>query len=155
MYTLIALGIGVAFAYSAVALLAPGLFPPAFRGSHGEVGLYFEAAAVIAVLVLLGEVLQLRARQSTSGAIRALLKVAPRTAIRIRPDGSDEGVPLDQVQRGDRLRVRPGEKVPVDGVILEGRSSVDESLVTGEAMPVEKHPGEKVTAARSTAQGVS
>ncbi len=145
MYTLIALGIGVAFAYSAVALLAPGLFPPAFRDSHGEVGLYFEAAAVIAVLVLLGEVLQLRARQSTSGAIRALLKVAPRTAIRIRPDGSDEGVPLDRVQRGDRLRVRPGEKIPVDGEVLEGRSSVDESLVTGEPMPVEKHPGEKVT----------
>src|SRR5436190_1062423 len=136
MYTLIALGIGVAFAYSAVALLAPGLFPPAFRDSHGEVGLYFEAAAVIAVLVLLGEVLQLRARQSTSGAIRALLKVAPQTAIRIGSDGSDKGVPLDQVQRGDRLRVRPGEKVPVDGVVLEGRSSVDESLVTGEPMPV-------------------
>src|SRR5437879_5845067 len=145
MYTLIALGIGVAFAYSAVALLAPGLFPPAFRDSHGGVGLYFEASTVIAVLVLLGEVLQLRARQSTSGAIRALLRVAPQTAIRIRPDGSDEGVPLDQVQRGDRLRVRPGEKVPVDGVILEGRSSVDESLVTGEPIPVEKHPGEKVT----------
>ncbi|TMH23285.1 MAG: heavy metal translocating P-type ATPase [Betaproteobacteria bacterium] len=145
MYTLIALGIGVAFAYSAVALLAPGLFPPAFRDSHGEVGLYFEAAAVIAVLVLLGEVLQLRARQSTSGAIRALLKVAPQTAIRIGSDGSDRGVPLDQVQRGDRLRVRPGEKVPVDGVVLEGRSSVDESLVTGEPMPVEKHPREKVT----------
>jgi len=145
MYTLIALGIGVAFAYSAVALLAPGLFPPAFRDSHGEVGLYFEASAVIAVLVLLGEVLQLRARQNTSSAIRALLKLAPRTAIRIRPDGSDEGVPLDQVQRGDRLRVRPGEKVPVDGEVLEGRSSVDESLVTGEPLPVEKHPGEKVT----------
>ncbi len=145
MYTLIALGIGVAFAYSAVALLAPGLFPPAFRDSHGEVGLYFEASAVIAVLVLLGEVLQLRARQSTSGAIRALLKVAPQSAIRISPDGSDKGVPLDQVQRGDRLRVRPGEKVPVDGVVLEGRSSVDESLVTGEPMPVEKHPREKVT----------
>jgi len=145
MYTLIALGIGVAFAYSAVALLAPGLFPPTFRDPHGEVGLYFEAAAVIAVLVLLGEVLQLRARQSTSGAIRALLKVAPRTAIRIRPDGSDEGAPLDQVQRGDRLRVRPGEKVPVDGVVLEGRSSVDESLMTGEPTPVEKHSGEKVT----------
>src|SRR5712691_6627930 len=145
MYTLIALGIGVAFAYSTVALLAPGLFPADFRDGHGQVGLYFEAAAVIAVLVLLGEVLQLRARQSTSGAIRALLKVAPQTAIRIRPDGSDEGVPLAQVQRGDRLRVRPGEKVPVDGVILEGRSSVDESLVTGEPMPVEKHPGEKVT----------
>ncbi|HYQ94359.1 MAG TPA: heavy metal translocating P-type ATPase [Burkholderiales bacterium] len=145
MYTLIALGIGVAFAYSAVAMFAPGLFPPAFRGSHGEVDLYFEAAAVIAVLVLLGEVLQLQARQSTSGAIRALLKVAPRSAIRIRPDGSDEEVPLDQVQRGDRLRVRPGEKVPVDGVVLEGRSSVDESLVTGEPIPVEKHTGEKVT----------
>jgi len=145
MYTLIALGIGVAFAYSAVALLAPGLFPPAFRDSHGEVDLYFEASAVIAVLVLLGEVLQLRARQNTSSAIRTLLKLAPRTAIRIRPDGSDEGVPLDQVQRGDRLRVRPGEKVPVDGEVLEGRSSVDESLVTGEPLPVEKHPGEKVT----------
>jgi len=145
MYTLIALGIGVAFAYSAVALLAPGLFPPAFRDSHGEVGLYFEAAAVIAVLVLLGEVLQLRARENTSGAIRALLRLAPRTAIRIRPDGRDEGVPLDQVQRGDRLRVRPGDKVPVDGEVLEGRSSVDESLVTGEPLPVEKHPGEKVT----------
>jgi Cu+-exporting ATPase len=145
MYTLIALGIGVAFAYSAVALLAPGLFPPAFRDSHGEVGLYFEAAAVIAVLVLLGEVLQLRARESTSSAIRALLKLAPRTAIRIRPDGSDEGVPLDQVQRRDRLRVHPGEKVPVDGEVLEGHSSVDESLVTGEPMPVEKLPGEKVT----------
>jgi len=145
MYTLIALGIGVAFAYSAVALLAPGLFPPAFRDSHGEVDLYFEAAAVIAVLVLLGEVLQLRARESTSSAIRALLKLAPQSAIRIRTDGSDEGVPLDQVQRGDRLRVRPGEKVPVDGEVLEGRSSVDESLITGEPMPVEKHPGEKVT----------
>ena len=145
MYTLIALGIGVAFAYSAFALLAPGLFPPAFRDSHGQVGLYFEAAAVIAVLVLLGEVLQLRARQNTSSAIRALLRLAPRTAIRVRPDGGDEAVPLDRVQRGDRLRVRPGEKVPVDGEVLEGRSSVDESLVTGEPMPVEKHPGEKVT----------
>src|SRR5207249_12287778 len=105
MYTLIALGIGVAFAYSAVALLAPGLFPPAFRDSHGEVGLYFEAAAVIAVLVLLGEVLQLRARADTSSAIRVLLKLAPRTAVRIRPDGSDEGVLLDQVQRRDRMPV--------------------------------------------------
>src|SRR6266581_5345824 len=144
MYTLIALGIGVAFAYSAVALLAPGLFPPAFRDSHGEVGLYFEAAAVIAVLVLLGEVLQLRARQSTSGAIRALLKVAPATAFRMRADGSDEEVPLDQVKEGDRLRVRPGDKIPVDGEVLEGHSSVDESLVTGESLPVEKHPGAKV-----------
>jgi P-type Cu+ transporter len=145
MYTLIALGIGVAFAYSAVALLAPGLFPPAFRDSHGEVGLYFEAAAVIAVLVLLGEVLQLRARENTGGAIRALLKLAPHTAIRISADRGDEEVSLDQVRKGDRLRLRPGEKVPVDGVVLEGRSSVDESLVTGEPLPVEKHPGEKVT----------
>jgi Cu+-exporting ATPase len=145
MYTLIALGTGVAFAYSVVALLLPGLFPAAFRGASGEVGLYFEAAAVISVLVLLGEVLQLRARENTSGAIRALLKLAPATAIRIRSDGSDEEVPLDQVRRGDRLRVRPGDRIPVDGEVLEGSSSVDESLVTGESMPVEKHPGAKVT----------
>ena len=145
MYTLIALGVGVAFAYSTVAILAPGLFPSAFRDSSGRVGLYFEAAAVIAVLVLLGEVLQLRARESTSSAIRALIRLVPRTAIRIRVDGSDEEVSLDQVQQGDRLRVRPGEKVPVDGVVLEGRSSVDESLVTGEPVPVEKQAGEKVT----------
>jgi Cu+-exporting ATPase len=145
MYTLIALGVGVAFAYSAVALLVPGIFPPAFRDGSGRVGLYFEAAAVIAVLVLLGEVLQLRARENTSGAIRALLKLAPQTARRVRGEGDDEDVPLDRVQKGDRLRVRPGEKVPVDGVVVEGYSSVDESLVTGEAVPVEKHPGEKVT----------
>ncbi len=145
MYTLIALGIGVAFAYSAVAILAPGIFPPAFRDGSGRVGLYFEAAAVIAVLVLLGEVLQLRARENTSGAIRALLKLAPQTAHRVREQGGDEDVPLDQVQKGDRLRVRPGEKVPVDGVVLEGHSSVDESLVTGEAVPTEKHSGGRVT----------
>ncbi len=145
MYTLIALGVGVAFAYSTVAILAPGLFPSEFRDSSGRVGLYFEAAAVIAVLVLLGEVLQLRARENTSSAIRALFRLAPRTAIRVRPDGGDDEVPLDRVQRGDRLRVRPGEKVPVDGEVLEGRSSVDESLVTGEPVPVEKRAGEKVT----------
>jgi Cu+-exporting ATPase len=145
MYTLIALGTGVAFAYSAFALLAPGVFPAAFRDASGHVGLYFEAATVISVLVLLGEVLQLRARDSTSGAIRALLKLAPDTAIRIRPDGNDEEVALELVAKGDRLRVRPGEKVPVDGVVLEGHSSVDESLVTGEPMPVEKYSGEKVT----------
>jgi P-type Cu+ transporter len=145
MYTLIALGVGVAFAYSTVALLAPGLFPPAFRDAHGRVGLYFEAAAAIAVLVLLGEVLQLRARESTGGAIRALLKLAPRTAHRERGDGTTADVPLEQVQKGDRLRVRPGEKVPVDGAVLEGHSSVDESLVTGEAVPVEKSAGDKVT----------
>jgi Cu+-exporting ATPase len=145
MYTLIALGIGVAFAYSAVAMLAPGIFPPAFRDASGQVGVYFEAAAVIAVLVLLGEVLQLRARENTSGAIRALLKLAPQTARRVREHGGDEDVPLDQVQKGDRLRVRPGEKVPVDGVVLEGHSSVDESLITGEPVPIEKHAGDKVT----------
>src|SRR6266851_1789991 len=145
MYTLIALGIGVAFAYSAVAILAPGLFPPAFRDASGQVGLYFEAATVISVLVLLGEVLQLRARDNTSSAIRALIKLAPDTAIRIRPDGNDEGVALELVVKGDRLRVRPGEKVPVDGVVLEGHSSVDESLVTGEPLPVEKNAGARVT----------
>src|SRR5882672_7489381 len=145
MYTLIALGTGVAFAYSIVAFFLPGLFPAAFRDASGEVGLYFEAAAVISVLVLLGEVLQLRARENTSGAIRALLKLAPATAIRLRSDGNDDEVPLDQVRRGDRLRVRPGDRIPVDGEVLEGRSGVDESLVTGESMPVEKHPGAKVT----------
>jgi P-type Cu+ transporter len=144
MYTLIALGVGVAFAYSTVALLAPALFPPAFRDATGRVGLYFEAAAVIAVLVLLGEVLQLRARESTSGAIRALLRLAPQTAHRVG-EGGDEDVALERVAKGDRLRVRPGEKVPVDGVVLEGHSSVDESLVTGEPVPVEKGAGDKVT----------
>ncbi len=145
MYTLIALGTGVAFAYSVLAIVAPSIFPAAFLDASGRVGLYFEAAAAIAVLVLLGEVLQLRARENTSGAIRALLKLAPQTALRIGVNGSDEEVPLDQVQKGDRLRVRPGEKVPVDGMVLEGYSSVDESLVTGEPVPVEKHPGEKIT----------
>ena len=145
MYTLIALGTGVAFADSVVAFLLPGLFPPAFRGASGEVGLYFEAAAVISVLVLLGEVLQLRARENTSGAIRALLRLAPATALRVGADGRDEEVPLDRVEKGNALRVRPGDKVPVDGEVLEGRSSVDESLVTGESMPVEKLPGAKVT----------
>jgi len=145
MYTLIALGVGVAFLYSTVALLVPGVFPPAFRDTVGRVGLYFEAAAVITVLVLLGEVLQLRARENTSSAIRALLKLAPHTAIRIREDGNDEEVSLEQVHVGDRLRVRPGEKVPVDGDVVEGHSSVDESLVTGEPVPVEKNAGEKVT----------
>ncbi|HML14128.1 MAG TPA: copper-translocating P-type ATPase, partial [Xanthobacteraceae bacterium] len=146
MFTLIALGIGVAFLYSAVATLAPGLFPPAFRGHDGAVAVYFEAAAVITVLVLLGQVLELRARAQTSGAIRALLDLAPKTARRLRADGSDEEVPLDAVAAGDRLRVRPGEKVPVDGVVLEGRSFIDESLVTGESMPVTKEPGARVIA---------
>src|SRR5437660_6759391 len=146
MFTLIALGTGVAFLYSAVATLAPGLFPPAFRSHDGAVAVYFEAAAVITVLVLLGQVLELRARAQTSGAIRALVDLAPKTARRVRADGSDEEVPLDEIVVGDRLRVRPGEKVPVDGLVLDGRSSVDESLVTGESMPVAKEPGGKAIA---------
>jgi P-type Cu+ transporter len=144
MFTLIAMGTGVAWAYSVVATLAPGIFPAAFRGHDGSVAVYFEAAAVITVLVLLGQVLELRARESTSGAIRALLDLAPKTARRIRPDGSEEEIPLDSVEVGDRLRTRPGEKVPVDGVVVEGRSAVDESMVTGESMPVTKSLGDHV-----------
>ncbi|MFY9294840.1 MAG: heavy metal translocating P-type ATPase [Methylorubrum rhodinum] len=138
MFTLIAMGTGVAWAYSVVATLAPGLFPPALRSHDGAVPAYFEAAAVITVLVLLGQVLELRARESTSGALRTLLDLAPKTARRIQLDGTEEEVPLDAVQVGDRLRVRPGEKVPVDGIVVDGRSSVDEALVTGESMPVSK-----------------
>ncbi len=146
MFTLIALGTGVAFAYSAVATLFPGAFPAAFRGHGGAVAVYFEAAAVITVLVLLGQVLELRAREATSGAIRALLDLAPKSARRLRADDSDEEVPLDAVAVGDRLRVRPGEKVPVDGDLIEGRSTIDESMVTGESMPVTKETGAKVIA---------
>jgi Cu+-exporting ATPase len=145
MFTLIALGTGVAWVYSVVATVAPQIFPPTFR-ADGAVAVYFEAAAVITVLVLLGQVMELRAREQTSGAIRALLDLAPKTARRIKPDGSDEEVSLDQVAVDDRLRVRPGEKVPVDGVLTEGRSSLDESMVTGESMPVTKEPGAKVIA---------
>jgi P-type Cu+ transporter len=143
MFTLIAMGTGVAWLYSVVATLAPGIFPDAFR-MGGAVAVYFEAAAVITVLVLVGQVLELRAREQTSGAIRALLDLAPKTARRVRADGSDEGVALDAVAVGDRLRVRPGEKVPVDGVLVEGRSSLDESMVTGESMPVTKDAGAKI-----------
>ncbi|MBP6877573.1 MAG: copper-translocating P-type ATPase [Phenylobacterium sp.] len=146
MFTLIAMGVGVAWLYSLAAVLAPGAFPEAFRRSDGSVPVYFEAAAVITVLVLLGQVLELRARERTSGAIKALLNLAPKTARRIRDDGGDEEVSLDLVSVGDRLRVRPGEKVPVDGELVEGRVSVDESLVTGESMPVTKAPGAKVVA---------
>jgi Cu+-exporting ATPase len=144
MFTLIAMGTGVAYGYSVVAASAPGLFPAAFRDMHGGIALYFEAAAVITVLVLLGQVLELRARASTSGAIRALIELAPKNARRIGDDGSDHDVPLDAVVAGDRLRVRPGEKVPVDGVILEGKSTIDESMLTGESMPEVKQPGAKV-----------
>ena len=144
MFTLIAMGTGVAYLYSVIAAFAPGLFPAAFRDAHGGVALYFEAAAVITVLVLLGQVLELRARASTSGAIRALIDLAPKTARRVKADGNDEDVPLDAVVVGDQLRVRPGEKVPVDGVLIEGRSAVDESMVTGESMPVTKQAGAKL-----------
>lgn len=143
MFTLIAMGTGVAWAYSVVATLAPDIFPMAFR-ENGGVAIYFEAAAVITVLVLLGQLLELRARERTSGAIKALLNLAPRTARRLRGDGSDEEVSLDQVVVGDRLRVRPGEKVPVDAVVEEGRSAIDESMVTGESMPVTKTIGDQV-----------
>jgi P-type Cu+ transporter len=146
MFTLIAMGTGVAWVYSAAATLAPGVFPQAFRDSDGSVAIYFEAAAVITVLVLLGQVLELRAREKTSNAIKALLGLAPKTARRLRGDNTDEEVPLDAIAVGDRLRVRPGEKVPVDGAILEGRATVDESLVTGESMPVGKDAGAKVVA---------
>jgi Cu+-exporting ATPase len=144
MFTLIALGVGVAYAYSVVATLAPGVFPPAFRGHDGAVAVYFEAAAVITILVLLGQVLELRARERTSGAIRALLDLAPKIAHRVKDDRNEEEVSLDAVLVGDQLRVRPGEKIPVDGEVAGGRSSVDQSMVTGESMPVTKKPGDKV-----------
>jgi Cu+-exporting ATPase len=144
MFTLIALGVGVAFVYSVAAVLVPGGFPSSFRDAHGQVGTYFEAAAVIVTLVLLGQVLELRARSRTGAAIRALLGLAPKTARRIDENGAEEDVPLEHIQIGERLRVRPGEKVPVDGIVVEGRSAVDESLVTGEPMPVTKEPGSRV-----------
>ncbi|HWX83864.1 MAG TPA: heavy metal translocating P-type ATPase [Xanthobacteraceae bacterium] len=153
MFTLIAMGTGVAYAYSVVAVLAPGVFPAAFRDAHGGVALYFEAAAVITVLVLVGQVLELRARASTSGAIRALVALAPKTARRVKDDGGDEDVPLDAVTAGNRLRVRPGEKIPVDGVVTEGRSAVDESMITGEAMPVTKAPDDAVIAGTLNGSG--
>jgi Cu+-exporting ATPase len=146
MFTLIALGTGVAWLFSLVATLAPSAIPPAFRDMDGAPPLYFEAAAVIVVLVLVGQLLELNAREQTSGAIRALLDLAPRRALRVRSDGGDEEVGVDQVEAGDRLRVRPGEKIAVDGEVLEGRAAVDESLVTGESMPVTKAPGDRVVA---------
>ena len=146
MFTLIAMGTGVAYVYSLIGTIAPDIFPATFRGHGGAVAVYFEAAAVITVLVLLGQVLELRAREATSGAIKALLQLAPKTARRIGEDGADHEVQIESLKVGDRLRVRPGEKVPVDGVILEGRSSLDESLVTGESMPVTKEVDGKVIA---------
>jgi Cu+-exporting ATPase len=146
MFTLIAMGTGVAWLYSVIAVFFPGLFPPGFRGPDGAVAVYFEAAAVITVLVLLGQMLELRAREQTSGAIRALLDLAPKMARRVRPDGSEEDIAVEMVAVGDCVRVRPGEKVAVDGQVIEGRSSVDESLLTGESMPVKKEAGANVIA---------
>ncbi len=146
MFTLVAMGTGVAWTYSVIATVAPGLFPPAFRAMNGAVAVYFEAAAVIVVLVLLGQLLELRAREATGGAIRALLDLAPKTARRLLPDGSDEEISLGLVVAGDSLRVRPGEAVPVDGTVTQGRSTIDESMVTGESMPVTKKSGDTVIA---------
>lgn len=153
MFTLIASGVGVAYGYSVVATIFPEIFPPAMLDAYGMIPTYFEAAASITVLVLLGQVLELRARSRTSGAIRALLGLAPRTARRLADDGTESDVPLDAVHPGDRLRVRPGEKVPVDGVVLEGASSIDESMITGEPIPVEKKPGDRVIGATVNATG--
>jgi Cu+-exporting ATPase len=153
MFTLIALGVSVAYVFSVIASLFPELFPVSFRDQSGEVPVYFEAAAVITTLVLLGQVLELRARSRTGAAIKALLGLAPKTARRIREDGQDEDVSLDQVKRGDKLRVRPGEKIPVDGIVLEGSSAVDESMVTGEPIPVVKQNGDRVIGATVNATG--
>ena len=153
MFTLIALGVGVAYAYSVVATAFPAIFPASFRMEGGQVSVYFEAAAVIVTLVLLGQVMELRARSQTGAAIRALLGLAPKTARRVRDDGGDEDVPLEHVRVDDRLRIRPGEKVPVDGTVLEGLSAVDESMVTGEPIPVEKHAGDRVIGATVNGTG--
>jgi P-type Cu+ transporter len=153
MFTLIGLGVSVAYLYSVVAALFPGLFPASFRGHGGEVGVYFEAAAVIVTLILLGQVLELRARSQTSSAIKKLLGMAPKAARRLADDGSEADVPLEAVHVGDRLRVRPGEKVPVDGLVLEGASSVDESMVTGEPIPNQKGPGDRVIGATINGTG--
>lgn len=145
MFTLISLGVGVAYGFSLIATAAPSIFPAAFQNEHGDVAVYYEAAAVITTLVLLGQVMELRARSQTSGAIRALLQLAPPTARRIAEDGSEADVSIDEIIQGDRLRVRPGEKIPVDGAVVEGHSAVDESMITGEPIPVEKQPGNPVT----------
>src|ERR1700727_937126 len=153
MFTLIAMGTGVAYLYSVIGTLFPQTFPAGFRDAHGEVAVYFEAAAVITVLVLLGQVLELRAREQTGGAIRALLKLAPKTARRLRADGQDEEVALELIQVGDRLRVRPGDGVPVDGEVLEGKGAVDESMVTGESMPAAKKSGDKLIGGTANGTG--
>jgi Cu+-exporting ATPase len=153
MFSLIGMGVGAAYIFSILAVIAPQIFPAGFRDENGNVGVYFEAAAVIVTLVLLGQVMELRAREGTGKAIRALLDMAAKTAVVIRPDGTEEEIELDQVQLGDHLRVRPGDKVPVDGVVVEGRSSVDESMISGEPVPVEKVAGEPVTGATINGTG--
>ena len=153
MFTLIGLGVSVAYGFSVIAALSPHAFPASFRSHHGEVGVYFEAAGVIVTLILLGQVLELRARSRTGAAIRKLLGLAPKTARRVSETGTEEDVSLDQIQPGDRLRVRPGEKVPVDGVVLEGRSSVDESMISGEPIPVEKQAGDRIVGATVNGTG--
>jgi Cu+-exporting ATPase len=153
MFSLISMGVGAAYIFSIIAVVAPQIFPEGFRDENGNVGVYFEAAAVIVTLVLLGQVMELRAREGTGKAIRALLDMAAKTALVIRPDGTEEEIELDQVQLGDHIRVRPGDKVPVDGVVVEGRSSVDESMISGEPVPVEKVKGEPVTGATINGTG--
>ena len=153
MFTLIGLGVGVAYLYSLMTVLFPGLFPSAMRGKEGEIGTYFEAAAVITTLVLLGQVLELKARGRTGAAIKALLGLAPKTARKVQKDGKEEDIPLDQVIPGDVLRVRPGEKVPVDGIVMEGSTAIDESMVTGESIPVSKQAGDRVIGATVNGTG--
>lgn len=153
MFSLIGMGVLAAWLFSVVAVLAPDIFPDGFRDAEGHVGVYFEAAAVIVTLVLLGQVMELRARGGTGKAIRALLDMAAKTAQVMRDDGSEEEIPLEDVQVGDRLRVRPGDKVPVDGVVLDGRSSVDESMISGEPVPVEKTEGDPLTGATINGTG--
>ncbi len=152
MFTLIGLGVAISYAYSLFAAFLPGMFPTVFRSVNGEVANYFEAAAVITALVLLGQVLELRARSKTGAAIKALLGLAPKTARRVK-ERTEEDVPLEHVHAGDLLRVRPGEKVPVDGIVVEGSSSVDESMITGESIPVEKHQGDRVVGATVNGTG--
>ena len=153
MFTLIAMGVGAAYAFSVVATIAPGIFPAGFRDAAGHVGVYYEAATVIVILVLLGQLLELRARERTGDAIRALLDLAPNTARIVRPDGREEEIPLEDVRVGDRLRIRPGDKAPVDGMVAEGHSSIDESMLTGEPVPVEKTVGDPVTGATINGSG--
>ncbi|HDG97352.1 MAG TPA: heavy metal translocating P-type ATPase, partial [Desulfobacterales bacterium] len=153
MFTLIGLGVGVSYVYSLIAIFFPGIFPEALKTQEGTVGVYFEAAAVIVVLILLGQVLELKARSQTGAAIKALLGLAPKTARKVSEDGTEQDIPLEHVEKGDKLRVRPGEKIPVDGVVIEGTTNVDESMITGEPVPVKKGPGDKVVGATVNGTG--